>query len=97
MVVTERIIPTLKMTQPMVWLSARNVRAITSASLLLLNLAGFGLQNKNQPERKFQNHIFHFTRCITPKRVMSLRGPSLHYCARAIQLFSKKHRTGGEP
>ena len=25
--------------------------------------------------------IFYYTRCITPKRVTSLRGPSRHHCA----------------
>ena len=33
------------------------------------------------------NQIFHYTRCITPKRVTSLRGPSPSHCARATQLF----------
>ena len=36
------------------------------------------------------NHIFHYTRCITPKRVTSLRGPYPRHCARATQVFSKK-------
>ena len=36
------------------------------------------------------NQIFHYTRCITPKRVTSWRGPSLHHCALATQLLSKK-------
>ena len=43
------------------------------------------------------NQIFHYTRCITPKRVTSLRGPSLRHCARATQPLSKKCRSGGEP
>ena len=36
------------------------------------------------------NQTFHYTRCIAPKRVTSLRGPSLRQCARAAQLLSKK-------
>ena len=43
------------------------------------------------------NQIIHYTRCITPKRVTSWRGPSSHHCARATQLLSKKCRSGGEP
>ena len=40
---------------------------------------------------------FHYTRCNTPKRVTSWRGPSSPHCARATQLLSKKYRSGGEP
>ena len=36
-------------------------------------------------------------RCITPKRVMSWRGPSLSHCSRSTPLLSKKYRSGGEP
>ena len=43
------------------------------------------------------NQIFHYTRCFTPKRVTSWRGPSPRHCARATQLLSKKCRSGGEP
>ena len=43
-----------------------------------------------------QIKIFHYTRCITLKRVTSLRGPSPRHCARAPQLFSMKCRSGGE-
>ena len=43
------------------------------------------------------NQIFHYTRCNTPKRVTSWRGPSARHCARATQLLSKKCRSGGEP
>ena len=43
------------------------------------------------------NQIFHYTCCITPKRVTSLRGPSPRHCARATQLFLKKCRSGVEP
>ena len=43
------------------------------------------------------NEIFRYTRCKTPKRVTSLRGPSPRRCARATQLLSKKCRSGGEP
>ena len=34
--------------------------------------------------------IFHYTRCKTPERVTSWRGPSPRHCARATQLLSKK-------
>ena len=44
-----------------------------------------------------QNQIFHYTRCNTPRRVTSWRGPSPCHCARATQLLSKKCRNGGEP
>ena len=43
------------------------------------------------------NQIFHYTCCIAPKRVTSLRGPSSRHCARAKQLFSKKCRNSGGP
>ena len=43
------------------------------------------------------NQIFHYTRCIMPKRVMSLRGPSPRQWARTAQLVLKKCRSGGEP
>ena len=43
------------------------------------------------------NQIFDCTRCSTPKRVTSLRGPSLRHCARATQLLSKKCCSGVEP
>ena len=44
------------------------------------------------------NQIFHYKRCITPKRVMSWLGPSdLCYCTRATQLLSKKCHSRGEP
>ena len=42
------------------------------------------------------NQIFHHTRCITPKRVTSWRGPFPRHCASATQLLSKC-RSGGEP
>ena len=41
--------------------------------------------------------MFHYTRCITPKRVTSRRGPSPRHCALATQLLSKKCRSGGKP
>ena len=41
--------------------------------------------------------LFHYTRCNTPERVTSWRGPSPRHCARATQLLSKKCRNGGEP
>ena len=43
------------------------------------------------------NQIFHYTRCNTPKRVTSWRGPSPRHCTRATQLLLKKCRSGGEP
>ena len=48
-------------------------------------------------ETQNSNQIFHYTRCNTPKRVTSWRGPSPRHCARATQLLSKKWRRGGEP
>ena len=36
------------------------------------------------------NQILQYTRCNTPKRVTSWRGPSPRHCARATQLLSKK-------
>ena len=44
-----------------------------------------------------QNHIFHYTRCITLKTVTSLRDPPPRQCALATQLLSKKCCNGGEP
>ena len=32
------------------------------------------------------NHIFCYTRCITPKRATSLQGPSPRHCAWATEL-----------
>ena len=46
---------------------------------------------------KSLSSLFHYTRCNTPKRVTSWRGPSPRHCARATQLLSKKCRSGGEP
>ena len=43
------------------------------------------------------NQSFHYTRCNTPKRVASLRGPSPRHCARETQLLLKKCRSGDEP
>ena len=43
------------------------------------------------------NQIFHYTRCITPKRVTSLRDPSPRHCNPVIQLLSKKCRSGSKP
>ena len=43
----------------------------------------------------FSNQIFHYTRCTTPKRVTSSRGP--FHCALATQLLLKKCCSGGEP
>ena len=42
------------------------------------------------------NQIFRNTRCNTPKRATSWRGPSPRYCALATQLRSKKCLNGGE-
>ena len=38
--------------------------------------------------------VFHYTRYIRPKRVMTWQDPSPHHCARATQLLSKKRRNG---
>ena len=38
------------------------------------------------------NQIFHYTRCNTPKRVTSWRGPSPRHCPRATQLLSLSQR-----
>ena len=43
------------------------------------------------------NQIFHYTRCITPKRVTSWQGPSPRRCAWTTHLLSKKCCCGGEP
>ena len=43
------------------------------------------------------NQIFYYTRCNTPERVTSWRGPSPPHCARTTQLLSKMCRSGGEP
>ena len=40
-------------------------------------------------QNKSSSQIFCFTRCITRKRVTSLRGPSPRHCAQATQLLSK--------
>ena len=41
------------------------------------------------------NQNFYYTRCITPERVTSLRGPTPRYCAQATQLLLKKYYSGG--
>ena len=43
------------------------------------------------------NQIFHYTRCITLKRITSLRGPSPRHCAQATQILAKKMSQRGEP
>ena len=43
------------------------------------------------------NQIFHYTRCITPKRITSWRDPSPRHCARATQLLRKKCCSSGQP
>ena len=40
---------------------------------------------------------FFRSRCNTPKRVTSWRGPSPRHCAQATQLLLKKCRSGGRP
>ena len=46
---------------------------------------------------KLPNQIFHCTRCITPIRVTSLRGPYLRHCVRATQhSFWKKCHSSSE-
>ena len=42
-----------------------------------------------------QIQIFHYTRCITPKRVTSLRDPSSHHCAGSTALFEEIRSGGG--
>ena len=44
-----------------------------------------------------KNQIFYYTRCITPKRVTSWRGPSPRHCAWATHLPLKKCHKGCEP
>ena len=72
--------------------------AILSSALKMPNIELMKINlddiNLNHPT---SNQIFHYTRCTTPKRVTSLRGPSPRHCARATQLLSKKCRSGGEP
>ena len=46
--------------------------------------------------RYFSNQIFNCTRCITPKRVTSLQGPSPRHCVLVTQLLSKKCFSCGE-
>ena len=41
--------------------------------------------------------IFHYTRCVAPKRVTSLLNPSPRHCTRATQLLLKKCRSCREP
>ena len=43
------------------------------------------------------NQVFYYTRCNTPERVTSWRGPSPPHCAQTIQLLSKTCRSDGEP
>ena len=50
--------------------------------------------NKNSQQ---SNQIFHYTCCITRKRVKFWRGPSPRHCAWATQLNTKKCCSGGEP
>ena len=37
-----------------------------------------------------KNQLFHYTRCITPKRATILRGSSPRQCARATQILSQQ-------
>ena len=51
------------------------------------------LKGKNYAQRKLLiSFFFYYTRCISPKRGMSWRGPSPRHCARATQLLSKKRQ-----
>ena len=43
-----------------------------------------------------ENLNLNYTRCITPKRVTSLRGPFPRHCARATQLLLNNCRKGGK-
>ena len=50
----------------------------------------------DKPQCK-SNQIFHYSRCITLKRITSLhQDPSPRHCARATLLLSKKCRISGE-
>ena len=52
---------------------------------------------KTKPEIQWiLNQTFHYTHCITPKRVTSWRGPSPPHCVRITQLLSTKYRSGSE-
>ena len=58
-----------------------------------VNYALFTLDAKTN-----KNQIFHYTRCITPKRVTILRGSSPRHCARATQIHLEEcRRSGGKP
>ena len=46
---------------------------------------------------QISNQILHYTRCITPKRETSLRGPPPRHAPAGNTLFSKKCRSVGEP
>ena len=62
------------------------------------NEVGLDPEHSQSPTTRInQNQIFYYTRCNTPKRVTSWRGPSPRHCARATQLLSKKCRSSGEP
>ena len=47
--------------------------------------------------KQHANQIFYYTRCITLKRVTSLRDPSLRYCALYVTQLLSKCRRSGEP
>ena len=61
--------------------------------LQICNTRHKGLESQNG----VSNQIFHYTRCITPKRVTCWQGPLPRHCARATQLLSKKYLSDGEP
>ena len=64
------------------------------------NVDGKTIENSHDIAETFNNQIksnFYYTRCNTPKRVTSWRGPSSRHCTRAAQLLLKKCRRGREP
>ena len=64
---------------------------------MLKNILFSKYYNSYQKPLANSNQIFHYTRCITQKRVTSLRDPCPHHCARATQLISSKCFSCGEP
>ena len=52
---------------------------------------------QRQEKYYYSNQTFHYTRCITRKRVTSLREQYPRHCAWATQLLSKENHSRGEP
>ena len=57
---------------------------------------GTGATGTNLSKGTIQIKFFHYTRCTTSNRVMSLWGPSPRHCFQATQILSKKCRNRGE-